>query len=397
MNDDIMSIEFTYPVEELDRLLEQIQQGIKPFGMNERLKLELELRQKQLQYLASDYEDEVEDGDGPSLTELHDRMKAEIEKAKRKATTTKAVFRALSKAQREQLESDMMTSIVRKNPGSPYNKTDEELYQDSEQQSIMQKLSRIRNRYNDPIAWANAIKIIREAIDYSLHHDYPLGYEWAVREFNLGRIKYQFGPVPKLYTGFGTKQITDPEILSGIAAGDIKVIKRDEEKATFKREKRKRGNPINCPYSVVSDAEYVESVKLHNRGFDTPISLALKAKAGLFDRLAMPFQSQQQQKVPMLWDWTQEGAGERYYNAVNGINVDHVAELVREIQKTNNGELNQSMMTDIRGFLDAINHPNMMPQSYSAGVIRPPEPSKEAQRIEANIMAQIRKSNLTIL
>lgn len=407
MDASIMDVKFTYPLEDLDRIIQQMDQGIKPFGMNERLKVEIELRRKQLKYLISDYIDEDEEEGDISLAELHERMTAEIEKERRKATHEKATFRPLPADVYAQLCEDMQTSVVRMTPGDDYHKPDDVLYADKEQREIMRKLSSIRQAYHDPISWANAMKVVIKGIQYSLQHDYPLGAEWAIKEFNAGRLKYTFGPIPKLFVGFGTKQITDTNILKGILSGEVKVISRDTEKEKLKSVKRKRGKPINVDYSIISQTEYEQSVALHNRGIDTPIGIMLKSKAGLFDRLSMPFQiagyksrqQQQREEQLMQFDWMREGAGREYYEKINDVQVDHVAQFMQDVQTANNGEITQSMMTDARQFLTGMSHPeiqtvNGMPYQDS---YKPFQPSERAQEIEKSIMDQIRRSNVGLL
>ena len=400
MDESIMDVKFTYPIEDIDRIIQQLEQGIKPFGMTERMKLEVELRKRQLAYLVSDYIDETEEEDDISLAELHDRMTKEMEQARRKATTQKATFRKLSEAQRKQLEEEMESSVVRCDVTSEYHKSDEALYSDKEHRELMRKLGAVRQQYHDPISWANAMKLVIEGIQYSLKHDYPMGYEWAVKEFNQGRIKYLFGPIPKLFIGLGTKQITDKAVLKGILNGDVKVLSRDEEKEKFKREKRKRGNPINVDYGIVSRKEHEEAVRLHNMGYDTPLSAMLKSKSGLFDRLSMPFtigKTQEPEDDALLqFDWTRDGAGREYYEKKNHIQIDHVAQFIQAVQEANDGKLTQSLGQETRSFLQAINHPEVAANPFQ-DVYQPLQPSERALEIEKSIMDRIRQSNVGIL
>lgn len=400
-DESILDIKFTYPTSDLDNIIKQMEQGITPFGMNDRLKLEVELRRKQLRYIAADYIDEDEEDDNISLAEMHSRMTAEIEKERRKSTKQVAAFRPLTEKQAQQLRDEMSEAIVRCNPGSDYNKSDEDLYHDKEEREIVRRLAALRNVYHDPISWRAAMQTIMKGIDYSLRHDYPMGYQWAVAEFNAGRIKYS-RPIPQLFIGFGSKQITDKSILMGILNGEVNVISRDDEKETFKRKKRKRGNPINVDYDIISHAEYQQSVQLHNRGIDTPMGVMLKSKAGLFDRLSMPFQfqpsPQQQQREEQLlqWDWMRDGAGREYFEKKNDIHIDHVSQLIQAVQEANDGKLTQSLATDTRQFLQSVNHPEIS-STISEGVDQPLQPSERAIAVEKSILEQIRKSNQSIL
>ena len=395
----LSDIMYTYPVDQIDQMIQLIDSGQKPFGMTDILRNEIELRRKELRQMAAVYEDELDDD--TSLEELHQRMTAKIEANRRKATIKKdAPFRKLSAEDSAELREQMETSVVRNNGDSVYNKTDAELYTDAEAREIMMGLKSIRSRYSDPISWAAAFKRMLKGIEWSLHHDYPMGYDWAVQEFNAGRIKYKYGPVPQLW--LGPKRITDRRMLHEILNGNVQVVNRKEEEAMFAQKKRKRGKPVNVEYGVVSPQEYASSVARHNRGMDSTLGVALKSQSSLFDRLSVPFSiggMQQKKDVIQPFDWTQPDAGRIYFNLINDIRVDKVSEMFNALNAQNGNRLNQTILQNMRDFETAANHPEltMMPTGYSSAVIGPLAPTEKAQQIEAEILKRIRSCNVQLM
>ena len=394
-------IKFTYPVDQIDKMIQMIDSGQKPFGMTEVLKTEIELRRKQLRQMTAIYEDELDDDD-MSLEEIHQRMTAEIEANKRKATVKMdAPFRKLSDADAQKLLDEMSASVVRSDPDSSYNKTDEELYKDAEAREIMMGLKSIRARYSDPIAWSAAFKRMLKGVEYSLRHDHPMSYEEAVEAFNAGKLKYTYGPIPQLW--IGPKRVTDTRVLHEILNGNVKVVSRKEEEEKFKKVKRKRGKPINVDYGIIGPQEYAEGVALHNRGIDSSIGVILKSHQSLFDRLSVPFmfnggQKKEQDTIP-LFDWGQPEAGREYYNLTRDVHVDRVAMIFDALNKTNGGQLNQTILQNMRDFELAANHPELasMPMGYSQAIVGPLAPSERAQEIENEILKRIRSCNVQLM
>lgn len=395
-------IKFTYPVDQIDKMIQLIDSGQKPFGMTEILKTEIELRRKQLRQMAAVYEDELDDDSDVSLEEIHQRMTAEIEANRRKATIKKdAPFRRLSDEDAKILLEEMSSSVVRNDPDSVYNKTDDELYKDAEARDIMTGLKSIRARYSDPIAWAAAFKRMLKGVEYSLKHDHPMSYEEAVEAFNAGKLKYTYGPIPQLW--IGPKRVTDKRMLHEILNGNVKVVSRKDEEAEFKKVKRKRGKPINVEYSVIGPQEYAEGVALHNRGIDSSIGVILKSHQSLFDRLSVPFmfngnQSKEQETIP-LFDWSQPEAGREYYNLTRDVHVDRVGMIFDALNRTNGGNLNQTILQNMRDFELAANHPELasMPMGYTQAVVSPLAPSERAQEIENEILNRIRSCNVQLM
>lgn len=388
---------FTYDPKELDRLIIEEDKGA-TFSIPESQRLEMRIRRKQLE-AQRDGTDEEEDDEYNELIEQRGEINEIVRASHRPTDVKEAAFRKLPEHIQRQLEEDMKVSIVRNDASSSYNKTDEELFGDREKQSILQKLSRIRNIYYDPISFRAAMLVIKEAIEYSLKHDYPWyrTQEEVFADFNAGKIKY-LGNIPKLYLGFGTNQVTDPQILAGIVSGEIQVVDRDDEEKKLKQKKKKRQyTPVHRDYDVVTTAESQYYSKLHNQGLDTPIGHILKSKSALFDRLSIPFsfapQTNTQQQNIETFNWLRDGAGEEFYCLKNNIPYRSTRTLIDEINKENDGELNQTLATNMQQFVYEFAHPQ---QTQSISTFMQPAVQQQDEKVKAletGILDAIRRSN----
>ena len=183
--------EYIYPVEELDKIIEQMDQGIIPM-MNDQMQLEVKMRYKELQSELFDDEDE-DDIDAETRKKHREMVNKRIEENKRKASRDDVYIMKISDEMKAKIREEMSESIVRPNPNDAYNKRDEDLYNDNERRVIYQRLAGLRNCYYNQQDYVNAINILKDAIEYSLSHDYPwLTKEEAIQEFNAGRIKFKY-------------------------------------------------------------------------------------------------------------------------------------------------------------------------------------------------------------
>lgn len=389
-------IRFIHSLKDIDKWIMDEDQGVSMM-LTKIQRQEMDLRRKQL-IAERDGTDEYEDDEFLDILEEHAKLTEKMEQ--RNAATHKhdIAFRPLRPNQQKQLEEDMQVSIVRNDADSEYNKTDEELFGDKERRDILQRLSRIRNIYYDPLSYRAAILTIKEAIEYSLKHDYPWikTIEETVQQFNEGKIKY-LGNIPKLYLGFGTDQVTDPQILAGIVSGEITVVDKDEEDKELKRKRKERREykPVQMKYDVVRSNEYQHYVRLHNQGYDTPISVILKSKSQLFDRLSMPFSfsitSQEKKNEPEVFDWLQPNAGEIFYCQQNNIPRNTTSKIISMINSENNNELNQNISSSMHDFIHAWSHPQTQLQTVED--VKPIQQSEQAMALEQNLLNSLRMNN----
>lgn len=389
-------IRFIHSLKDIDKWIMDEDQGVSMM-LTKIQRQEMDLRRKQL-IAERDGTDEYEDDEFLDILEEHAKLTEKMEQ--RNAATHKhdIAFRPLRPNQQKQLEEDMQISIVRNDADSEYNKTDEELFGDKERRDILQRLSRIRNIYYDPLSYRAAILTIKEAIEYSLKHDYPWikTIEETVQQFNEGKIKY-LGNIPKLYLGFGTDQVTDPQILAGIVSGEITVVDKDEEDKELKRKRKERREykPVQMKYDVVRSNEYQHYVRLHNQGYDTPISVILKSKSQLFDRLSMPFSfsitSQEKKNEPEVFDWLQPNAGEIFYCQQNNIPRNTTSKIISMINSENNNELNQNISSSMHDFIHAWSHPQTQLQTVED--VKPIQQSEQAMALEQNLLNSLRMNN----
>lgn len=394
-------VSFSHSIDELDKLLDEEDRGA-VFSVDPDFRRELDLRRKQREADESG-ENEYEDEEFLDLVQEQIEKMEKLEKEKANSPSReKKQFRKLSAEQMKQLEADMEGVYVRNAPHSEYNKLDSELSKDREELIIKQKLARLRNAYYDCMQWREATKVMLEAIEYSLKHDYPwMSEEQAFDAFKKGRIKFKL-QIPKLYMGFGTKEITDKEILKGILTGEITILEReDEEEAIRKRNKKKRQTFTPCiiPYGIVSDEEYEKCVKLFHMGYDSPLGVAIKHKTKIFDRLGMPgiyTHPGDSEKERMLqdFDWSQPNAAEIYYNIKHGIKVNDQTRLIQRIIEVNGG-LDPIFRSNIEAFTAWMNNGGVVRQTSPFDSINKQvyEPTDTAVQIENSILDSIRNSN----
>lgn len=385
---------YVYPVEELDKIIDQMSKGITPM-MSDQLQLEVKLRYKELQNELFDGDDE--DIDTEDIKRHNEMMKQHLEEQRRKATKNDVVIIKLSEEQQKQIREDMEVSIVRPNPNSMYNLSDDELYSSEERKVIQQKLSRIKNCYYNQIDYVNAIKILKEAIEYSLANDYPwLSKEEAIKQFNEGKIKFTYCNIPKLYINYQT-QITDKDVLKGIVTGEIELVDRDEKPQ--KKKVNKDSEEVAYDYNIIGTTDYENMLKMHVKGYDTPISTIIKAKSTIYNRYSLPTNNRfslngnNKNDEPMLFDWTQEDAGRKYFNLKHGKQYT-VNDMIRDVNLDNDKALNNVLNINASEFMRSLKTVNNQQTGYSPAIISTSlQPNPEAVQIEQNILNAIRMNN----
>ena len=385
---------YVYPVEELDKIIDQMSKGITPM-MSDQMQLEVKLRYKELQNELFDGDDE--DIDTEDIKRHNEMMKQHLEEQRRKATKNDVVIIKLSEEQQKQIREDMEVSIVRPNPNSMYNLSDDELYSSEERKVIQQKLSRIKNCYYNQIDYVNAIKILKEAIEYSLANDYPwLSKEEAIKQFNEGKIKFTYCNIPKLYINYQT-QITDKDVLKGIVTGEIELVDRDEKPQ--KKKVNKDSEEVAYDYNIIGTTDYENMLKMHVKGYDTPISTIIKAKSTIYNRYSLPTNNRfslngnNKNDEPMLFDWTQDDAGRKYFNLKHGKQYT-VNDMIRDVNQDNDKALNNVLNINASEFMRSLKTVNNQQTGYSPAIISTSlQPNPEAVQIEQNILNAIRMNN----
>lgn len=381
--------EYSYPVEELDKMLEKMSKGIEPMGLSDDFKNELKIRYMELNEASLD-DDEYDD----YQTKKEDVLKKQIEKKRREATKNDVIIIKLTDEQKQTLTEEMSASIVRENPNLMYHMSDDQIFDSDEKRILYHKLSRLKNCYYTQADYVAAIRVIYEAIEYSLEHDYPwLTREEAIKAFNNGEIKFSYCNIPKLYINWNT-QITDPSILKGIMTGEV-VLKTKEESEPV-RKRHVDYKPIHYDYTITGSNQYNDMLQLQQRGYDTPIAPALKAKNGAFNRFALPGNnrfyvdaSKTNTNIPQEFDWMHEGAGKEYYNLVNNVKYG-IYDIVRDVNVANNNQLNQVLSTNAANFLRALKTSGTeAPQP----IIQPLSVNEKSVELERSILDAMRRNN----
>lgn len=385
-------IEYNYPIEELDRLVSMIyDEGITPM-MTPDLASEVELRYQELQH--GEYDEDDEDNEEyRTAKEKHDEAMKRMEENKRKSHSRNIMILDLTEEEKAEIEDDISMSYIRNDPNSAYNMSAEDISSDETKRRIYKQLQSLGKVYYHQKDYQNAMKIIMEAIEYSLRNDYPwMSYAEACEQFKAGKIRYTFAQLPLLFIDYNT-QITDPALLSGIVNGDITLVDKDKEPVKKKKVKSK---PVDMDYSVIGPAEHMRMVQLHQAGYNTDISTILKSCSTIYNRYVIPTsytwnQQQNQSSAPTV-DWTQPGAGETYFNAKYGKKSNTIGEVVALLNEDNDRKLNHVIGTSMRDFLVNWNRSTDEPMSFKA-LSTSLQQNDQAVAIESKILDLMRQSN----
>lgn len=401
-------VKYVYPVEELDKIIEQMMQGIQPM-IDDTMMAEVKLRwsQRQKEEFGVDDEEEI---DADVLREHNEIMKRKIADDRRKASRKDVIILTISDDQKAKIREEMSVSIVRPDPNDAYNIPNDKLYNNETRNQIYAKLKSIRNCYYNQIDYVNAFKIIQEAIDVSLGKygdgDYPwLTYEEALKEFNAGHIKFTWCAIPKLYVNHAT-QITDREILKGVITGDI--ILRDKHEDEKPKVKNKKYKPVSIDYDVTGTDDYMRMLAAHNAGYDTPISTIIRHKNTVYNPASIPFgnrfgnNSALDNKEPLLYDWTKEGAGEEFFELTRG-RKPQSTDIIRFIDQQNDGMLNSVITRNAQDFLKSMKTGSNVSGGYDYSLPNFAQPvqnnqlqyNEDAARVESELLASIKINNPT--
>lgn len=359
-DEELANYVYTYDLEEIDDNVKKWTQGITPALMDEAMYKDMMFRIAELERGEADDDEFVET--------RSQAMQRKLEKQRRKATTTDVLIIELTDEQKKQIHDDMSVSYVRNNHKLKYHMRDDRLFDSVERKEIHSKLIKLQKNYYSMNEWIEAMKVIMEAIEFSLDHDYPwLTHEQAVDSWNKGKIKFTFCPIPQLWTSW-TTSVTDPETLKGVLRGEVTVHTANDKVVSQKKKQRHTTEPvgIHYDYGIVSDAEFEMMKAYHQRGYDTPISTVIKAARGTFNRFSLPennyFYNMESNgtnpNIPITFDWSKEGAGLEYFRIVNGIKQT-TDDLIDFLSEQNDHKLGPVMRTALEPFLKSVGKSDM--------------------------------------
>ena len=389
---------YLYPVEELDKMLDQMDEGVELF-LNDQLMVELEMRkrEREIEMFGTAIEDEESD----YIKQKHQEMLREKMKQKaRKAHREDVMYIELTEEQKQKIYADVETSFVRRDPNTPYNMTQEEIYSSAEEKLILEKLSKLRVAYYNQIDFQNAMNTILTAIDYSLEHDYPwMTKEEAIAAFNAGQIKFSFCQIPKLFLDFKT-QVKDPNILQGVVSGNVELV--DKSKKNFVIRDYSNSELVSVPYGVMSTAEEDYYVDAHKKGQFTPISAVIQSNNTIYNRYTPQTYNKKKNEYvglldkfenPVSFDWTQENAHARYDLFRKGKSYD-IEMLMEDVNKNNNG-INKQVAINMQSYLMALNSVTLT-HDEKANQIQDgyKKQNEEVIKMEQSILQKIRVNNM---
>lgn len=391
---------YLYPVEELDKMLDQMDEGVDLF-LNDQLMIELEMRkrEREIEMFGTAIDDEESD----YIKQKHQELLREKMKQKaRMAHHEDVTYIELTDAQKQKLYDDVGSSFVRTDPNLTYNMSADEIYNTAEEKLILEKLGKLRVAYYNQIDFQNAINTIMTAIDYSLEHDYPwMTKEEAIKAFNTGHIKFTFCQIPKLFLNFKT-QVKDPNILRGVIAGDVELV--DKNKRNFVIRDYSDSELVSIPYSVMSTEEEDYYLDAHKHGQFTPISAVIQSNNTIYNRYAPQVVNKKKntynglvdkQNNPVAFDWTQENAHARYDLFRKGKRYD-IEMLMQDVNKANHG-INKQVAVNMQSYLMALNSVTLTHDEKKDSLIQDgyKKQNEEVVKLEQSILQKILTNNIS--
>lgn len=341
-------IEYSYPVEDLDKVIEKLNKGIIP-AVEPAMLEEAKIRLKEM-------EDELYDGDEVTAEELRshtERLKQKLEDERHKAHKDNIKLIPIKERDKERLMRAVSSSIVRLKV-SDYNKTDEDRYGDEKRKKICEKLQGIKSIIRNQQEYMSAMQTIAEAINYSLEHDYPgMKKSDVVELWRKGEIKLNI-PVPKLFSDY-VHEVTDKETLRAIATGEMKMISKAEMEAEITRKDYSNSKLVEEEYDVISEDEYVAMAEMHRRGYDTPLSILFNNKGKIYNQFTLSTSNMFSDKYgktekdkPLAFDWFQEDAATKYIEREKGIDPFDSNLIAQILNEKNGNKLSREFRDNIR-------------------------------------------------
>lgn len=216
--------EYSFPVDDLDEVVNKINMGIIP-SIPEEMMVEVRIREKELRSLLFD------DDDDDMITEAEikahkERMEKKMEENRHKAHREDIKVIKIGPKARARLEQSVSASLVRPDV-TDYVKSDEELYSSEKERKLLEKMARIKSRYQNSSDFRHAMEIIREYIEFKLvEENRNRSKDEVFAAFHAGQIKLNIR-LPKLFSDF-VHEITDPKILADVASGKVTLKSKSE-------------------------------------------------------------------------------------------------------------------------------------------------------------------------
>ena len=401
INDEEES-KYLYPVDVLDDIIKQMDEGIEPM-LNDQMIIEIEMRRKEVAKKLGIIDDE---DDSDFIKQKHQEiMREHMKQQAKKAHRDDVMYIEISDEEKQKLREQMSVSYVRKDPTSTYNMSEEEIYSSAEEKLILEKLGKLRRAYYNQQEFQNAINLILAAVEYSLEHDYPwMSKEEAIRAFNEGRIKFTYCQIPQLFLDFRT-QVKDPNILQGVVKGDVELV--DKNKTDYVINRYEDSEYISVPYRIISEEEEDYYINAHKHGQFTPISPVIQSNNTIYNRFKPNYWStsdKDDRKMytglvdkngnPVAFDWTQDDAHTRYDMFRKGKRYD-IDKLIEDVNKKNGGNINKQISMNMQSYMFALNSTSLSHDERLANVQDGyKNQNAEIVKMEQSILEKIQLNNI---
>jgi hypothetical protein len=420
--DENKEIQYVTNVEDLDMFIQDLENGI-TITVPDDIMMEINIRRKEL--MAKYADEDEEELIGADLLAKHEEFKKKVETERRThVTKAKDIIIPLTDKEKEEIRKGMESSIVRDDPNLIYHIDDSVLTDSEKKRELYEKLGNLRNLYFNEKDWRNAMLIIKEAIQYSLDHDYPwLSREEVYKAYKDGKIKFSFCKAPQLMLDHRTP-LKDPNILAGIMDGRVEMRSKNEKDEEYQKnrkikEKSKMENPggVEMEYHVVSDIETDEMIKLQKQGYDCPgIGALMQLKKNKYNRFALPSSNRfsyvseakkaEQKRIQVElenFDWdAYEDPSQAYFDIITNKKTtqNDIVKFVVEKNKENGvilaknfGERGISFWNAMSAMDESGNMPAFTTSDDPTKLSNSLQVNREAMEIENKIMEMIKQNN----
>lgn len=217
--------EYSFPVDDLDEVVNKINMGIIP-SIPEEMMIEVRIREKELRSALFDDDDDDDMITEAEIKAYKERMEKKLDENRHKAHREDIKVIKIGPKARARIEKSVSASLVRPDV-TDYVKSDEELYTSEYERKLLEKMARIKSRYQNSTDFRYAMEIIREYVEFKLlEENRNHSKEEIMEAFHAGQIKLNIR-LPKLFSDF-VHEITDPKILSDIASGKVTLKSKSE-------------------------------------------------------------------------------------------------------------------------------------------------------------------------
>ena len=339
--------QYQFNKDDLDEIINKISMGILPTGVPEEMMMEVRIREKEIRQELFDDDDDESMITDEEIQKYQETMAKRVEESRHKAHKEDIKVIKIGPKARERLKKSVSAALVRPDV-TDYVKSDDELYSSEQERKLLEKMSRVKSRYQNPTDYRNAMNIIREFIDFKLKDENKNKSDQEIYEaYHAGQIKLNIR-LPKLFSDF-VHEITDPQILSDIAEGKVEIKTKSEVDDEMEIRDYSESPLMDEQPRIIGKAEYnqlVEDIANGDKNILTPINNSrrnvYKYSLPSTNRFGKNYgkvnKTNDPQTIPTINYYDDEQV-EEVINKINGFDPSSPNNIVEVLNKSNNRAL----------------------------------------------------------